>query len=143
MIIVKKILALIAVMSLLVVGGAIAGSSDNLRVSNWGPFGRGMTHMANLSESSLEEITELKGTFCQSGTSMIDALKDEGLYETWKSNILETFEEQIANQIEQGQLSPEEAQQILNSLAERIDEGPPFGFGHIMGRGNRMRRATN
>jgi hypothetical protein len=134
MIIVKKIIAIVAVFSLFVVGGALAFNGGN-GISSFGEFGRGMTHMSSLTGRSLEDIAELKGSGCIGGTSMIDSLKEEGLYDEWKENMLKGFEEQLAYQVENERITEEEAVQLLEDLSDRIEEGPPFAFGHVMGRG--------
>ncbi|MFP4456382.1 MAG: hypothetical protein ACLFPS_01865, partial [Clostridia bacterium] len=137
-----KILSVIAVVGLLVVGTAFAATDigDNF-VNRWSrndftdKENYGYNKMMDLTGLNEEKIDEYRLENCPAGTSMIDYLEDEGLYEEWKEDMLANLEDKLEYQVENGLITQEEANELLVDYEQRIEEGPPYYFGNMRGRG--------
>lgn len=70
--------------------------------------------------------TELK----EDGKTMVDYLKDQGLYDEWKSIVLDKFEEKIINGIENNRITEEKATQLREQLEQKLEEGKLINMGN-------------
>lgn len=141
-----KIISVIAIVGLLVVGTAFAATDiGDTIVNRWSRRdfsdreNYGYTRMMDLTGLDEEEIEEYRLENCPAGISMIDYLEDEGLYEEWKEDMLANLEDRLDYQIENGLITQEEAKELLADYNQRIEEGPPFYFGNMRGRGRGYR----
>ena len=137
-----KIVSVIAVVGLLVVGTAFAATDQDSFFGRWNrrdieneDYGYGYYHMQDLTDLTEEELEEYRSQRYLDGETMIEYLKDEGLFEEWKENMLENFSFRLDYQVENDILTQEEADELLEGFEDRIEEGPPFSFGNIRGRG--------
>ncbi|MFP4457717.1 MAG: hypothetical protein ACLFPS_08665, partial [Clostridia bacterium] len=118
-----KVFAVVALVGLFVAGSAFAiDEVAQIRNGNNG-VGIGSTNMGIVSNMSDEEIEAYRLENCPDGLSMIDNLKEQGLYEEWKENVLSDFNERLEVQVENGRITEEEAAEVLASLEEKIEQG--------------------
>ncbi len=130
-----KVFAVVTLVGLFVVGSAFAAEEAAQHRNGNSGVGFGSTNMEAVSGLTSEEIEAYRLENCPGGLSMIDNLKEQGLYEEWKESVLSDFNERLQVQIENGRITEEEAAEVLASLADKIEQGPPFNFGNVMGRG--------
>jgi hypothetical protein len=130
-----KVFAVVALVGLFVVGSAFAADEIAQYRNGNGGAGFGSTNMEAVSGLTSEEIEAYRAENCPDGVSMIENLKEQGLFDEWKEATLADFEARLEVQIENGRITEEEASEILASLSERLEQDPPFNFGSIMGRG--------
>jgi hypothetical protein len=142
---ITKIVSVIAIVGILVVGTAFAATDEDSFLNRWNrrdieyddsQYGYGYHHMRDLSGLTDEEIEQYRSENYPYGETMIDYLKEQGLYEDWKENMLENFEFRLGYQVENNYLTQEEADELLQDYEQRIEEGPPYFFGN-MSRGAR------
>jgi len=131
-----KVFAVVALVGLFVVGSAFAAEEVSQYRNGGNGVGIGSINMEAVSGLTSEEIEAYRSENCPDGVSMIDNLKEQGLFEEWKEATLADFEERLNYQIENGRITEEEASEMLASLSEKLEQDPPFNFGSIMGRGN-------
>jgi|SRR6056297_1332560 len=89
----------------------------------------GYNRMMDLTGLDEEEFEQYRLENCPAGVSMIDHLKEEGLYEDWEKDMMNRLEDRLEYQVENGLITQEEANELLEEYEQRLEEGPPFYFG--------------
>jgi hypothetical protein len=141
MFIVKLIkgLALVALLAVFVSGGALAfnDGNGNGHQQAHNPYSA-IVRVSGLTE---DEIASIKEENCQTGTNLIDYLKEEGLHEQWYASVLSELELKLETLVENEVITSEEANQLLSEYQELLNGNPPYQIqlGQRVGNGQRRR----
>jgi polyhydroxyalkanoate synthesis regulator phasin len=86
--------------------------------------------MLELTGLSAEEFKDLCEDLREEGKTIVDYLKDEGLFDEWKQDMLEKYEDRLDAAVESGKLTEEKATELLTQYEEKIEDGFNFGLSH-------------
>lgn len=83
-----------------------------------------------LTGLTAEEFRALCLELREEGKTLTDYLKEEGLYDEWKQNLLDKYEERLQPAIENGKITEERASEILTQYEEKLENGTPLNRGN-------------
>ncbi|QOR33901.1 hypothetical protein IMX26_10395 [Clostridium sp. 'deep sea'] len=122
-----KLTVLVAVLCLLVAGSALAwggpgGNSQQLAAGN--TYRNPQANVvAELTGKTVDEVRELCSELQDEGKTIVDYLKEQNLYEEFKTETFSNFEEKFSNAVENGNITQERADELLNQVKDKIDNG--------------------
>lgn len=138
-----KLTVLVAVLCLLVAGSALAwgGPAGNSRQQLYD----GKTYrnpqsnvVAELTGKTVDEVCELCSDLQDEGKTIVDYLKEQNLYDEFKTETLSNFEVKFSNAVENGNITQERVDELLSQVKDRI-ANETFCNGSKSGLNNRAR----
>jgi len=144
-----RLLIVVAVASLFVVGTVFAMGPNGDRVMSanrsanmpgcefnaqgfMGPVatanGASVNSIADITGMTVEEVRVLCQELQENGQTIIDYLKEQGLYDKWKAAILENTQAKLDVLIENERITEEQADEMLANIEEKIENAPPLNL---------------
>jgi uncharacterized glyoxalase superfamily protein PhnB len=82
-----------------------------------------------------EELKDLCAELKEEGKTIVDYLKDEGLFDEWNQSTVESFTERIQKAVDAGKLTPEKADEMISNFEDKLENSKSglrgFNKGHF------------
>lgn len=98
----------------------------DIKSSGFIHLGKNVLELTGLSKEEFEQVCkDLKAE----GKTLVDYLKEQGIYNEWKANLISEYESKLDSAVENERITEERAAELKEKLEQRIEDGKVFNLG--------------